>query len=142
MKTLSDFFNQYGVNTSTNFQLMKWAKELGIPNFHIVMRDEIANLPNNGEINVICNLHQKDQKGIHWSCFHKSKEGNLNYYFDSYGLEATKEVETILKPYIYSTFRLQNNEEFCGQLCLYVLFKLKEGSKFEDTILDLTDQLC
>lgn len=137
--TLSDFFRKYGVNTTSNFQLMKWARELGIPNFHIVMRDEIKNLPE-GEIYVICNLHLKEQNGVHWSCFHKTDNGE-NFYFDSYGLEPTKEVENILKPFTYSNFRLQKDEKFCGILCLYVLHKLSQGKEFKNVVLDMKKEL-
>lgn len=115
---------------------MKWAKELEIPNFYIVMRDEIKNLPENGEIYVIHNLHLKKQNGVHWSCFTR------NVFFDSYGLEPIKEVEKVLsRPYIYSDYRLQNDEEFCGVLCLYVLYCLKEKNTINEIIKNLKKEL-
>jgi len=87
-------------------------------------------------LGILSSLAQK-QKGIHWSCFHKNNDANI--YFDSYGLEPTKEVENILKkPYHYSNKRLQNDEEFCGVLSLYVLYRLKEGDNFENIILDMS----
>lgn len=142
MTTIADFFKRYGANTTTNFQLMKWAKEIGIPNFHIVMRDEMKKLPKHYEfIYVIGNLHLKKQRGVHWFCFCRTRE-NGSFFFDSYGLEPTKEVEKVLtKPFIYSTHKLQDDEKFCGVLCLFVLYWLKEGKKFEDIILDLRSQL-
>lgn len=136
---MEKFFKKFGVNTTTNFQLLKWAKELGIPNFHVVMRDEIKNLPN-GEIYTICNLHKKEQSGVHWSCFHRTENGE-NYYFDSYGLEPTKEVENILKPFTYSNYKLQNDEKFCGVLCLYVLFRLSQGDNFKNVIISMKNEL-
>lgn len=137
---LLDFFKKYGTDTTTNFQLMKWAKGLGIPNFHVLMRDEIKVIKNKSFVFAICNLHLKEQDGIHWTCLYKTPE--ISYYFDSYGLIPTKEIEGVLtKPYIYSTFQLQNNEKFCGVLCLYVLYKLNEGEKFEHIILNMYECL-
>ena len=107
--TIKDFFKKFGTDTTTNFQLISWGKELRIPNLYIVMRNEIKELPENEDINVIYNLHLKEQRGIHWSCF--SRKVNMSFHFDSYGLEPTKEVENILtKPFIYSTHKLQDDQ--------------------------------
>ena len=38
---IKEFLNRYGVDTTTNFQLLHWAKQLGLKNFHVLMRDEI-----------------------------------------------------------------------------------------------------
>ncbi|ESO89866.1 hypothetical protein LOTGIDRAFT_164554 [Lottia gigantea] len=38
------FLDKYGTDTTTNFQLMKWANELNISLFYYCMRDEINNL--------------------------------------------------------------------------------------------------
>jgi hypothetical protein len=119
---------------------MKWAKELKIPKFHVLMRDEIKSIKKKPSCSAICNLHTKEQDGVHWSCLYKTPE--ISYYFDSYGLIPTKEVEAVLsKPYIYSTFQLQTNEKFCGVLCLYVLYELSNGGRFEDIVLDMYDSL-
>jgi len=41
---------------------------------------------------------------------------------------------------IYSTFRIQpEGTQMCGQLCLYVLYKLHQEDNFYDTILELND---
>jgi len=137
---LLDFFKRYGTDTTTNFQLMKWAKELKITNFHVLMRDEIKIIKKKSSCSAICNLHTKEQDGVHWSCLYKTPE--ISYYFGSYGLIPTKEVEAVLsKPYIYSTFQLQTNEKFCGVLCLYVLYELSNGGQFEDIVLDIYDSL-
>ena len=37
----SEFLNRYGVSTTNNFQLLHWAKQLKIKNFHVLMRDKI-----------------------------------------------------------------------------------------------------
>lgn len=133
MNGIKSFFDKFGTDTTTNFQLIKWGKELNIPNLKVIMRDEIED--SNGNY-IICNLHEKKQKGIHWFCFTE------NIFFDSYGLPPPKEIIKKLKiPYVYSTFQIQNNEKFCGQLCLYVLYHLSKGFKFEDIILNLHEQI-
>ncbi|ESP01357.1 hypothetical protein LOTGIDRAFT_157535 [Lottia gigantea] len=38
------FLNKYGTDTTTNFQLMRWANELNISPFYYCMRDEINDL--------------------------------------------------------------------------------------------------
>ncbi|ESO84502.1 hypothetical protein LOTGIDRAFT_176122 [Lottia gigantea] len=38
------FLDKYGTDTTTNFQLMRWANELNISPFYYCMRDEINNL--------------------------------------------------------------------------------------------------
>ena len=38
---LKSFLEKYGTETSNNFQLLHWAKQLKIKNFHVLMRDEI-----------------------------------------------------------------------------------------------------
>ena len=57
MLTINDFFKRYGTSTSTNFQLMHWAKQLKIKNFQILMRDELKNININYlPINIITNI--------------------------------------------------------------------------------------
>ena len=92
---LKDFFNKYGTDTTSNFQLIKWAKELKIPNFHYVMRDEINELPltSKNPLNVVTNIHASDQQGIHHSAFHLGKE---RYFFDSYGLNPCKDRKSVV----------------------------------------------
>ena len=41
---LKEFLNKYGKETTNNFQLLHYAKQLKIPNFHVVMKDEIKNI--------------------------------------------------------------------------------------------------
>ena len=37
---IDDFYKHFGRDTTTNFQLEKYAKELKFPNFYVCMRDE------------------------------------------------------------------------------------------------------
>ena len=41
MSNINDFWKQYGKQTTTNFDLNKIANQLGIKNFHLLMRNEL-----------------------------------------------------------------------------------------------------
>ena len=136
---LPDFLKRYGQNTTSNFQLTKYARELKIPNFHICMRDEIAGLPRTTfPLNVITNIHTSAERGVHWSAFYISK--TCAYFFDSYGLPPTQEIIDFIKAADRTCNSLQVqdfNTTHCGQLSLYVLYRLSKGDRFEDVIISL-----
>ncbi len=134
------FTKEFGSNTTNNFQLKHYAKFLRIKNFKCLMRDELlkVKLP----LCTIINLHKSNQPGVHW-CLIFAKDFENAYFFHSYGLLPTKEVVEFLKPFknrYHSTFQLQKEEEaFCGQMCLYVLYKLSFGMDFFKIILELSN---
>lgn len=137
-KSWDDFVKTYGEDTTTNFQLIKWAKELKIKPFYYCMRDEITRTLNNkNTYYAIVNIHKSDQKGVHHSALYTEPE-NI-YFFDSYGLDPTNEIKQLTTSGIKcSTFAIQKpGEKHCGQLSLYVLWRLSDGSRFEDIILSL-----
>jgi hypothetical protein len=152
MSNINEFFKLYGTQTTTNFDLKKIANELGIKNFHVLMRGELQFLKNKPTgtfssrnkvpsitVNFITNLHTSDQNGVHWSAGIFSKNGD-NYYFDSYGLPPTNEVKELLGTGTYNTFQIQTpGTTYCGQLCLYVLYKLQKGVPFLDIMLELNN---
>lgn len=131
---LTNFLNKYGTQTTNNFQLIKYAKELGIPNFHVCMRDELKELQLT--CNVICNIHTSDQKGVHWSALRISPHDAT--YFDSYGLPPTQEILDLcshIKHKITYSGQLQEfGTSYCGQLCLYVLYCLNKSIPFETIV--------
>ena len=159
MININQFLKLYGTQTTTNFDLKKIANQLGIKNFHILMRDELQFLKSKPTgsfssrnkvptINFITNLHTSNQKGVHWSAGRKNTDNVENYYFDrlesenywfdSYGLPPTNEVKEFLGNGIYNTFQIQKpGTTYCGQLCLYVLLKLQKGVPFLDIMLEL-----
>ena len=80
---LKSFLEKYGTETSNNFQLLHWAKQLKFKNFQVLMRDEISEnykIP----VNIITNNNTSKQNGSHWSAFHINKNGK-KFWFDSYG---------------------------------------------------------
>ena len=72
--------------------------------------------------------------GSHWVCLSKEK-----YYFDSYGILPMKNINYEM----CNTLQIQpDNTKMCGQLCLYILYKLSrpivegqsssKGEKFDE----------
>ena len=138
--SIKDFFKKYGKQTTTNFDLVKIAEIESISPFYVAMRDELKDLPNDNLIFVVTNIHTSKERGVHWSCLAKTREGN--FFFDSYGLPPTKEVKDFLKHATYNTFCIQKSgTSECGQLCLFVLKELKEGRDFMDIILSLKNNV-
>ena len=104
--------------------------------FHgVYMRDTLPKERMNGV--GIMNLDSVKNDGTHWTLFYIDNEDNC-YYFDSYGLPASLELEQYFrKEYIFSSFKFQNNGSYCGHLCLKVLFYLDRYYSFLDAILNL-----
>ncbi len=108
------------------------------------MSDELPKKPKKNECGII-NLESSKLDGSHWCCWWK--HGDDMYYFDSYGIKPSKQIEkylksakmidTDLKPNIeFSTFQLQTfNDSTCGEWCLYVLNKLSKGEDYQDIMI-------
>lgn len=126
----------YKALSETN--LLDFAKQLKIPNFRgVFMRDTLPDKPLNMECGIL-NLDIQRGKGTHWTCWSKNK--NNCYYFDSYGLMPPTEFENYIKSdLIINTYKIQKeNDVICGQLCLYVLYKLLVLKKeFNEILLGL-----
>jgi hypothetical protein len=139
-QSLEEFFKKFGKNTTSNFQLMKFGKELKIPNLKVLMRDELGEVNfKNDRANVIVNLHKSNERGVHWSAIYINKD--KRYFFDSYALPPTDEVKKFMKHGEFSEFELQRyNDKYCGQLCLLVLDKLNKGDDFHEIILTLKNE--
>ena len=140
---MDKFLNKYGVNSTNNFQLLHYAKQLKIPNFTILMRDEIKSYKSNKlPINIITNIHTSKENGVHWSAFHIDKNNN-KYFFDSFGLPPTCEIINKFKSnendhILSSNFKIQKlGTSYCGQISLFVLNELNNNNKYESIILSL-----
>lgn len=107
----------------TNYDLLKYAKKLKIPNFRgVYMLDELPRRAKAKERAVI-NLASGDSEGTHWCAY---KKGGTNVeYFDPIGnLKPPKELEGYLKDceLFYNYERHQNLDTVvCGHLCLKFL---------------------
>lgn len=138
MLSFHNFIKRYGVDTTTNFDLIKWGKELQLKNFTVCMRDELLTLPESFT-NIIVNYQTTNDTGSHWIALHKN-ENIGNFYFDSFGLQPFHEAEEFLKQGTYSTFVIQPfRRKVCGQLSLYLLYKINNGCDFYTTVLHLRD---
>ncbi len=127
----------------TNFDLIRYAKELKIPHFRgVFMRDTLPNQIRSKECGVV-NFHTSKQQGSHWVCYYKVEE--LRIYFDSFGCICPIELQRYLK----TPLEFQNNircvqrnteavqkpnTNICGHLCLYVLQTLSKGDNFQAII--------
>ena len=85
----------------------------------------------------ILNLDEQKNEGTHWTLWYKND--HMKYYFDSFGMDPIREIQTYLgQPIICSTFRIQETDtKYCGHLCLYLLDKLIKGASFENAVIDL-----
>ena len=66
--------------------------------------------------------------------------GAENFFFDSYGLPPTKEVEKFIGEGISATFKIQDGTKYFEQMCLYVLYRLNQGDMFTDIVLLLKNE--
>lgn len=103
----------------TNHDLIRYAKQLNIPNFRgVFMRDDLPRAPRKIE-SAIVNLDSMLGEGTHWVCYKKS--GDRIQYYDSFGdIPPPKELKDYLGANIeYNYDRQQNfNSVICGHLCL------------------------
>jgi hypothetical protein len=134
---IKSFLDIFGTNSTTNFQLIKWAKMLKIKPFYYAMTDEIKKLPRKDKtFYAIINYNNSNQQGTHHVAF-ISKDGK-RYYFDSYGFEPQKQIIEKYSPLRTSNYQVQKyNTELCGQLSLLVIYLVSKGFEFEDVVLEL-----
>lgn len=136
--TIIDFLKTFGIRTTTNFDLYRIGKLLKL-NFNILMRNELGDLAphtNNINTNIISNYQRDNQKGTHWILYHYKLSSSHSYYFDSFGLPPIKELEATVSE--YNGVQVQPfGSAICGQLCLYVLYKLESGFEPDEIICEL-----
>ena len=125
----------------SNFDIIEKCKELNIKNFKgVFMRDELKGSVSNNEC-LILNIDDSSGDGTHWTCLY-SKDGKC-LYFDSYGFMPPVELQNYCndKERYYNTFKIQApNEVICGHYCIYVLYKLNNGSLFTDVLNELYER--
>ena len=144
----------YGLNIAddiglTNFDLVKYVKELKIEDFRgVVMRDNLPLKPHSKEC-AILNFNTSSQSGSHWVCYFKN--GHERIYFDSFGQVTPIEIQNYLKTQSErdlnrqviqrNTDIVQNvNTHVCGHLCLFVLTSLtREQLSYQDVLNILND---
>ena len=82
----------------------------------------------------ILNLDSSSGDGTHWVMWFK--KGKKKFYFDSYGVQPPSELIVYLKlPIFYNSERVQQDDEvFCGHLCLFALKQLSLGNNLQAVI--------
>ena len=79
------------------------------------------------------------ERGVQWSALYINKD--IVFFFDSDGLVPTQEIMNFLSQHpqrMHNTLEVQSfSESNCGQLNLYVLYKLNKGEPFQDIIISL-----
>ena len=159
-KVIKEFLYIFGTQTTTNHDLMRYAKMLKIKNFHIVMSDEVKELPENN-FSAILNFQLSSEKGSHWVSLYKHNSERL-YYFDSYGTPVQKQViEKFLQGKNKHSHKTASSSErltpkairthdykiqplassMCGQLSLLVIYLLSNGFKYEDIVNSLKNDI-
>ena len=67
---LTSFLTKYGINSTSNFQLKDFLKDLNI-NGKVLMRDELNKIKYTKKNNIIMNLQTSKDNGSHWVAIHK-----------------------------------------------------------------------
>ena len=134
--TLTEFLDRYGVDTTSNFDLLDWSKQLGIT-LKVIMKNELDKLKTTKKNYIICNYQTTKEVGIHWISLYKDNKDK--FYMDSFGVQPFQEAIDFLGPhYIYSTFQIQKpNQRCCGQYSIYFLYCLHNGKNYYDIVLDM-----
>jgi hypothetical protein len=137
-----DFIDRYGTNKTNNFQLLKWAKDLGIKNFRYVMRDELFKIPTSSK-NIVMNLDSSENQGTHHVVLYNTPDYKL--YFSSFGDPPPTEVikfldRTTTTAKTVREFSDTQNQEFgssyCGQLSIFLLYKLNNLNEVNSQVVN------
>jgi len=151
---LEKFLEKYGTNTTSIFDLNNIKKDLGLSDLSIIMSDELRafkeplskSKSNSGSMkSYIMNYKTTKERGSHWVLVVLGTRDSRLYkiYFDSYGIVPPDNVFKYLdNNFIYNTMQVQpESTSMCGQLCLYVYYKLMKGYRFEDIVLEMYEVL-
>ena len=127
----------------SNYDLIKWCKNLNIPINDVLSRDE--NVPHNHrQALFIYNLEPSYMSGSHWvATYVKDKVIN---YFDSFGLPPFQEMVNHARKKNLTLLH-QNNQiqnlltTTCGYFCLYFLNEMNKGKSYFDLleVFDISD---
>ena len=138
-KVIKEFLYIFGTQTTTNHDLMRYAKMLKIKTFYIIMSDEVKELPENN-FSAILNFQLSSEKGSHWVSLYRY--GERLYYFDSYGTPVQKQVIEKYKHIRTHDYKIQPlASSMCGQLSLLVIYLLANGFKYEDIVNSLKNDI-
>ena len=126
---------------TTNIEFKEIAKDISIPNFPCICKNEINQCPTeNIPINIIVNLNDSDNNvNGHW-CLSLMNDNQKVYYL-SFGDPIPNQVKDFMmkvddRKILSSNFQIQDfNTDTCGLYCILILFILNNKIKFEDIII-------
>ena len=126
---------------TTNIELLEIAKDLSIPNFHCICKDETNQCQtNNIPINLIVNLNDSDNNvNGHWCLSFINDDQKV--YYSSFGYPIPNQVKEFMmkvddRKILSSNFQIQDfNTDTCGLYCILINFLLNNKIKFEDIII-------
>ena len=118
----------------SNLEIIDAAKKLSLYEFRGVFLRDI--LPKKVKLNEcgILNFDSSSGDGTHWVMWFRN--GKNKFYIDSYGVQPSSELIAYLKSAIfYNSERVQqNDEEFCGHLCVFALKQLSLRNNLQAVI--------
>jgi hypothetical protein len=128
---------------TSNVELEEMAKNLKIPNFYVLMKDELKTFTKiNYPLNLIIgskNSNESDEYN-HWTLSYVDDKQKI--YYSSFGDKISLEVKDFLfklsnQLILTSDFQIQDwSETSCGLYCIIILYLINQGLKFEDIILE------
>ena len=127
---------------TTNIELLEIAKDLSIPNFHCICKDEFNQIYPKTiiPINIIVNLNDSDNNvNGHWCLSFINDDQQV--YYSSFGDLIPNQVKDFMmkiddRKILSSNFQIQDfNTDTCGLYCILILFLLNNKIKFEDIII-------
>jgi hypothetical protein len=134
----------FPIHTLTNFEILDYAKLVGLP-INCVAKDMTPkSIPNNSGI--IVNLNDLGESGSHWVCAVRKNDKAL--YYDSYGVtHMPKEVEKCLKNSVKKNniFVSDGQNQYlvsimCGYYCLKICKSiLLDNMDFSQAIKQFSD---
>jgi hypothetical protein len=131
---------------TTNLELKKMGRLLGIKNLQVLMLDEILSLRSQlegakrQELNLIVNLNASDRNvNGHWTLAYVDSSQKI--FYCPYGSSPPKQVVELLmgvdgRQILTSDIPTQQfGEDTCGERCVLILYLLGKRHRFEDIVL-------
>ena len=118
----------------SNLEIFDAAKKLALYGVRgVFLRDTLPTKTKLNECGIL-NLDSFSGDSTHWVMWFK--KGKDKFYFDSYWVQPPCELIAYLEPPIfYNSERVQQNDEvFCGHLCLFTLKQLSLGNNLQTVI--------
>ena len=109
---------------TSNFQLEEYARQLNIPNFKVIMNDDMLSEPKVSNAYYIVNLMDNGTPGSHWVAL--IIKNDVPIYWDSYGCPYSIQVHEFVSQYKvkcgFNTAIIQDlYSTHCGLYCLALI---------------------